>query len=129
MIRPAICLAFFSAVQPEAPTKVVHRDVLILCRSQSFKIPFAVDRETKCVRLFISTDLGKTWKKYAEATPDKKIVTVTVPKDGIYWFAAQTVGKNRLLNPEKISEPTLKVLVNSQNNPKKDTPIQPAPPF
>jgi RNA polymerase sigma factor (sigma-70 family) len=62
-------------------------------RTATFYIPFAAEenRLLRQILLYVSEDLGKTYRQCASAVPSEKRFQFTVPGDGIYWFVLQTV--------------------------------------
>jgi hypothetical protein len=70
-------------------------DVLTI-HSRSFYIPIRVApawrEQIKDIRVFVSTDDGKRWRRVGKCKPkDEAGVTFVAPRDGLYWFAVQTV--------------------------------------
>lgn len=82
-----------------------------------FKIPIAVDERAKTtlkeLRLFVSSDKGKSWKQAEKIGPKEVYFMYQAPKDGEYWFGVQTVDKNGVTNPARttFNPPDLKVRV------------------
>lgn len=85
---------------------------------RTFIIPFEVDPRPEAIdrlRLFVSLDQGKTWKHAKDAKPTDGKFTYTAPKDGLYWFAVQTVLKDGKNEPEeKDFDASLKLYVNQE---------------
>jgi hypothetical protein len=53
------------------------------------------------VRLYVSTDKGRTWQKAGEERAKETIVfSFTAPKDAEYWFAVQSVDKDGKTEPK-----------------------------
>jgi hypothetical protein len=75
---------------------------------KDFQIPITVDLDLREkmeeIRLFVSTDRGKTWKQVTSVSVDKKSFDFHAPKDGLYLFKAQTVFKDMHVVPEDISD-------------------------
>jgi hypothetical protein len=92
-------------------------DNTITTHKQTFQIPFAINPAVqstiKEVRLYVSTDAGKNWKKVATVAPDVKTIPFTAPQDGVYWFSAITVSKDGTASPAspKKLKPLIKVQV------------------
>ena len=86
---------------------------------KDFQIPISVDpdrrEEMEQIRLFISTDRGKTWKQAKSVSVEKKSFHFHAPSDGIYMFKIQTVFKDKHVIPEDINDgpPALKVRVQT----------------
>src|SRR5260370_279399 len=88
-------------------------------QARAFDIPIQVNpnrRDTiERIRLFVSVDRGKTWKHAQDCQPTDEQVSFTAPKDGLYWFAVQTVLKDNKKEPaEKDLAASLKVYVNAE---------------
>jgi beta-lactamase regulating signal transducer with metallopeptidase domain len=86
---------------------------------RTFKLPFqlAPDQlgQMREVVLYGSNDQGKSWQRMAAQSPDSDSFTVTVPRDGLYWFSVATIDMTGRQQPERIAlpPPALKVLVQS----------------
>lgn len=63
----------------------------------------------KRIRLFVSTDMGKSWTHLKDVQPSDEKVQFSAPRDGMYWFALQIELKDRTL----LTSP-MKVYVNSE---------------
>ncbi len=104
-------LATMVGTEENSPTFTIN--------DKNFKIPIYVDPERlpeiKQIRLFVSTDKGKTWKQIKSVPVGKGSVNYYAPKDGLYWFKIQAVRKDKQLDPEDIDEvpPSLRVLVQT----------------
>jgi hypothetical protein len=87
---------------------------------RSFAIPVEIlpdqQRDIKNVRLFVSTDQGRTWKQNQDIKPSDRSVKFTAPRDGQYWFALQTKLKSGVTFPPDRTAllPLLKVQVNTE---------------
>ena len=87
--------------------------------SPVFRIPFEPDsgeRRLKEVQLFVSTDLGQTWKQAVTATPDQRYFDFRAQHDGIHWFAVRTIDLEGKAFPVDMAgvRPGLKVYVDTQ---------------
>lgn len=117
---PAILLGLIAvvvtAVRParsESP-RTVHTN------KQRFAIPFQFDTAelnrlgTKEVRLYVSVDQGASWQHVQSVAPQTRKFFVRAPKDGAYWFAVRTVGRDRREHPStRRIDPELKVHVDT----------------
>jgi hypothetical protein len=98
------------------------RDVVEI-QTRSIAIPVYVDpvrqQNIDSLRLFVSEDRGKTWRRQAECKPSEKEFTFVAPGDGLYWLAIQIVPKDGTTEPAKVSDlqPTQKVYVNTERRP------------
>jgi hypothetical protein len=88
--------------------------------NRSFRMPVAVspaDRNAlKCLRLFVSTDQGKTWQMWSEISPDTPHFEFTAPQDGTYWFQVQVEDKAGRREPRHPFRelPAVRVRVDTQ---------------
>lgn len=95
------------------------RGATVYQRSRAFRIPFqsnpAERSRRREVQLWVSTDLGWTWKPKDSTSPDRPSFTFEAPKDGEYWLAVRSVDAEGRLHPgsnEQI-EPSMKVVVDT----------------
>jgi hypothetical protein len=87
---------------------------------RSFKIPFQIGLPAghgiKRIALHVSTDEGRTWaleQVRILADVDREF-SVTVPKDGLYWFAVQAESKDGVVVPNVSGfQPDLRVRVDT----------------
>jgi hypothetical protein len=112
----AIALGFSLLANPELPKDVFQGP------SRGFLIPFVVDKDkdkVEKIRLFVSVDLGKTWKRVMDCKPDDNHFKFTADRDfQQYWFAVQHYHKSGKVDPAETKglEPALKVYVNPLRN-------------
>jgi hypothetical protein len=84
-----------------------------------FKIPFETDpgeRRLQQIRLFVSSDQGKSWIPSGTVAPERHYFEFRAERDGLYWFALQTVdleGRTYPMNLEGVA-PGLKVYVDTK---------------
>jgi hypothetical protein len=110
-LLPAPSVSMAANPSTEAPT--------IFHKSRAFRIPFQIDAGDKPrvreVRLWVSEDLGYTWRMESHTTPDKPSFTFRAPRDAEYWFAVQTVDTKGKLNPPEgeTATPRMKVVVDT----------------
>jgi hypothetical protein len=80
-----------------------HRDEVCPVSTRDFALPINYDparrQQIERLELFVSTDRGKNWKKTDCATPDQDRFVFSAPKDGIYWFVVQVLGKDGTKEP------------------------------
>lgn len=76
--------------------------------------------------LYVSSDLGKTWKKEATAKPSDDFFKYVAPSDGIFWFSVSFVNKSGQTVPAKESElqPQLKIVVDTKRPEVKLSPVE-----
>jgi len=92
-------------------------------KSRSFRMPLTLDGKHKDtiegLRLFVSYDLGKTWKHQDDYKITDREVTFFAPADGLYWFGLQVLGKDGKCHPAKLEklDPVRKVYVNTEGKP------------
>ena len=85
-----------------------------------FRIPFKIDPIERDrlgiseVRLFSSTDKGKSWKQIASASPTERHFRFEAPGEGSYWFDVRSIDRKRKMHPpgEQFTA-GLKVIVDS----------------
>ncbi len=102
-----------------------------------FRIPFRVntlDEKDRIEKVILSRshDEGKTWQSAGETTAENGMFHVTVPEDGVYWFAVQAVEKSGRIYPEVLEggRPSYIVAVDSQkeaDHEKKEPSLEPLP--
>lgn len=86
----------------------------IVLRSRIFDIPFQMDGGSKAtmVRLYVSSDQGKTWKTASEQTIPIRQFHFEAPSDGEYWFTHSTDLKGAVDPPDQLL-PERKILIDS----------------
>jgi hypothetical protein len=109
----ALAFGLAVLVSPELPMDVVETQM------RQFHIPLQIAPADRAmiekVRLFVSADRGKTWKRVSDCKPTDFSFTF---KDGRdfhnYWFALQVHSKDGSIDPAetKSLRPELKVYVN-----------------
>lgn len=84
---------------------------------RQFRIPFKNEKGLGVtqVRLYVSSDQGRTWQFTATAAPETQYFVFNTPRDGYFWFAVQSVdGQGKLYPPNTESlRPDLRVIVDS----------------
>jgi hypothetical protein len=86
---------------------------------RKFEIPIQVDAASRSkikeLKLFSSTDEGRSWQEVAVTSPDKGAFIYYAPADGVYWFSVQIVDQQGRLDPADIykAPPGQKVLVDT----------------
>ena len=91
---------------------------VIFFQHRQFKIPFKNDQKNmtvKQVRLYVSSDQGRTWNFTAAAEPQELHFRFSTPQDGYFWFTVQTVDDQGKLHPPTQDEfrANLKVIVDT----------------
>ena len=92
---------------------------IIFSRFLHFRIPFQAgpgEQRLKQLQLFFSTDQGRTWQPSAIAPPEQRHFRFVSERDGLYWFAVQTMDQEGRLYPPSMdgAQPSLKVIVDTQ---------------
>jgi hypothetical protein len=92
---------------------------VIYSRFHHFRIPFqagAGEQRLRQLQLFFSTDQGRTWKPDAIAPPEQHYFRFLSERDGLYWFAVQTLDQDGRTFPASMegAAPSLKVIVDTQ---------------
>src|SRR5438477_758458 len=70
---------------------------IIYSRFHHFRIPFQAgpgEQRLKQLQLFYSTDRGRTWQPSAIAPPEQGHFRFISERDGLYWFAVQTLDQD-----------------------------------
>jgi hypothetical protein len=91
---------------------------VIYCRHSVFQIPFQAGpgaRNLRALKLFVSTDQGRTWLASATTTPDQRSFRFEAERDGLYWFAVQTTDRDGRNYPPAMEgvQPSLMVFVDT----------------
>src|SRR5947209_6928228 len=91
---------------------------LLYSRFTHFRIPFQAgpgEQRLKQLQLFFSTDRGRTWQPSATAPPDQGYFQFLSERDGLYWFAVQTLDQDGRYFPPNMNgaQPSLKVIVDT----------------
>ncbi len=91
---------------------------VVYSRYRAFRIPFnvgATAAQLRQVQLYVSTDQGQTWQPSATAPPDQRYFRFQAERDGLYWFAVQTLDLDNRVNPTNMqgATPSLKVMVDT----------------
>lgn len=88
--------------------------------SAGFQIPFEIDPAdkpfVKSIELYVSSDLGKSWRLSTATTPNSKAFKFRATGDGEYWFAVRTLDVEGRYNPsdDKPIVPGWRVVVDSK---------------
>jgi hypothetical protein len=92
----------------------------IAMKDRAIQIPIQFNparrQEIQELRLFVSTDQGRTWTQEARAKPTDQFFSFYAPQDGIYWFAVSITDIRGNREPADVNQmpPGLKVLVDTQ---------------
>jgi hypothetical protein len=86
---------------------------------REFRIPFNPGpnaQNLKQLQLFVSADQGRTWVQSSTVAPDQQKFQFTADRDGVFWFAVQTVDLQGKAYPPSMegAQPSLKVIVDTQ---------------
>ena len=105
-------LGTWSAPGQETVGGVIHS------RYRTFRIPFNVGAgaaQIRQVQLYVSLDQGQSWQAAANAPPDQKFFRFVAERDGLHWFAVQTLDLDNRVNPANMqgAAPSLKVIVDT----------------
>jgi beta-lactamase regulating signal transducer with metallopeptidase domain len=88
-------------------------------RSRAFKLPIQVDPaqgpRLRGLRLYSSTDEGKSWQHVASVPPGATMFDFNAPADGVYWLTVCTVDLEGKQTPEPTAnmKPEVKVRVDT----------------
>jgi len=88
----------------------------IVTRQQEFAIPYrmAPDHLAREVRLFVSSDQGRTWRLISRAEPHVHSFRYRAPQDGEYWFAIRTLHDRGRYQPAGLPRAELRVVVDTR---------------
>lgn len=105
-------LGTWSALGQETVGGVIHS------RFRTFRIPFNVGAgaaQIRQVQLYVSLDQGQSWQPAANAPPDQRFFRFVADRDGLHWFAVQTLDLDNRVNPPNMqgAAPSLKVMVDT----------------
>lgn len=89
-------------------------------RYRHFRIPFQTGPAPKPLRqlnLYVSADQGRTWHPSTAAATDQGHFRFLTERDGLYWFAVQTIDQDGAAHPAVMTnaQPSLKIIVDTQN--------------
>jgi hypothetical protein len=99
---------------------------------REFRIPFNAgsgSQNIKELRLFVSTDQGRSWTQSSTAAPELQKFQFQADRDGTYWFSVQTLDQQGKLYPPTMSGAvaSLKVIVDTQPPAVRLQPLPPRP--
>lgn len=92
---------------------------IVYHNSRAFRIPFNIAEADRArireVQLFVSSDLGQTWKLAGKVMPDQLAFTFHAERDAEFWFSVRTLdSRNRLYPPDDADvEPNMRVIVDT----------------
>jgi hypothetical protein len=110
----ALCWACTGWAAAQAPDDIEY------LAETDWQIPITlvdpIRKEATLLTLYVSTDLGKTWKKEANAKPSDEFFKYLAPGDGTYWFSVSFVNRAGETVPARESElqPQLKIVVDTK---------------
>ena len=83
---------------------------------RSFGVPFQINADNESfieVQLYVSRDMGRTWRFHSRQTTDQVEFPFQADGDGEYWFALKTLDRDRKLVPQGDPQIDLKIVVDS----------------
>jgi hypothetical protein len=105
----AVCFVFSCAFLLLQQLNDNDVDEVFRIPTRDFALPITLDRaqagEIQQLRLYVSFDEGKTWKKAASASPKEENFTYSATGDGIFWFTVQVIFKDGRAEPKEIRDP------------------------
>lgn len=116
-----MCLAWWGLppAAPSAAQSATTEPGTIYTRRTLFAIPFQIERpsaatqEPSVVELFVSNDMGASWRPHAQAKPVQRNFAFRAPGDGEFWFAVQSIDAQGQRRPSEIHQPELRVIIDS----------------
>ncbi len=124
-MRRAIVSAVMAAglhgagVAPAQSIVPVNTAPRVFWKQKLFSIPYRLNRAQDSpdapveVQLFVSSDLGDSWKQISRARPEVLHFTYSAEQDGEYWFAVRTVDAKGQVHPTGGHTPQLCVVVDT----------------
>jgi hypothetical protein len=109
----ALSVVYLLLVAGQGPADVVHLN------QRNLQIPITLQPERRNdvqeMRLFASSDQGKTWQQADVKAPDKEAFVFYAPADGLYWFRVALVTRQGKQEPDNIMQgpPDLKMHIDS----------------
>jgi hypothetical protein len=88
-------------------------------RQDTFMIPFRVSVPVTGpsagveVALYVSEDMGKSWKRHSAVKPNEPGFRFRAPRDGEYWFAVRTHDASGAALPAGTLRPEMRVIVDT----------------
>lgn len=123
MRRCSLVLSILGLLALGAPDRPAQAQTpgseLVYSKLRQFVIPFTIgpgkDR-LKELRLFVSTDQGKSWQYAAAAGPEQGRFQYISDRDGQLWFVVQTIDKDNRPYPATMDGilPHQRVIVDTQ---------------
>lgn len=116
----ALALAAAQAASDEGASSHPAALKPIYARSRRFSIPFSVEPATETertveVQLYVSTDQGRNWHKYATVQPEARSFRFVARADGSYWFLVRTKDSKGQVHPQEPLHAELHVIVDTAN--------------
>jgi beta-lactamase regulating signal transducer with metallopeptidase domain len=91
---------------PEGPRQKDGEALVV--RTRRFTVPIRVDDaargRVKKVQIYLSTDMGQTWRLHSTVSGDFKPIDFEAPGDGHYWFTVVTLDEKGAKNPADLKE-------------------------
>lgn len=120
LIAKGMLALALGGLAPNAVFAQAAKDDYVYLKQSVFAIPIQVapDRlnDIKELRLFVSSDRGRSWRMMQTARPTQKMFTFQAPNDGEYWFTLAYVDKSDNVEPTDVREepPGLKVILDTK---------------
>ncbi|HKI36784.1 MAG TPA: hypothetical protein VKA46_33325 [Gemmataceae bacterium] len=93
---------------------VAPSEVSCTVNNRRFTLPVRMDPKHKGniehVKLYLSDDRGRTWRLLATRPSDCDEFLISFERDGVYWFAAKVVDKNKVESPIGIGKEGARVM-------------------
>src|SRR5262245_20678886 len=119
-----ICLEA-RAQLPLPPPGPLEPDRPFVIEMRQFLIPIGISdegrKQIKSLRLFVSTDKGRTWALAKEVDAAEKTFPFKAERDGEHWFIVQSILLSGRASPEDVAKqpPDLRVIVGKKTEPRK----------
>src|SRR5262245_45384813 len=111
---PILCLPLVGKARAQdAENRIIY------ARQPLFRVPFVLTdpaERLREVRLFVSEDEGRTWKRSATVAPEEAGFQFRAERSGMHWFTVQAVDLQGRSNPPTVqgTRPQLRVVIDTQ---------------
>ncbi len=110
-VKKTTASPFAPAVDPAIPNvKTIGTNL------KAFGVPFKINASNDSfieVQLYLSRDMGSTWKFHSRQSTDRNDFPFQADEDGEYWFSLKTLDRDRRLLPEGDPQAELKIVVDT----------------
>jgi len=117
-----LVVGFLAALADVSPSQDPNEEDTLVSDQRKFRIPCKILKEpekVKEVRLFVSRDMGKSWKLCDHAAARRGDFIFLAPEKGLYWLAIQILHTDGSLTPMTPADfhPDLKMKLIDESKP------------